>query len=381
MRSSRGSRRVVCRGERFVMGLAAAIAAGSLLAPNVYADSPDRAKPSLWLVSYFAEARDKSNGMAIEWRLFDPATRVDSVLVALVSSPAAVRINSSYTEATFALGGAMQRLRWEWGAQPWSEVPLPDARCIDVWFDQRARCWWLVSGDVIQLGRNAFPGQLCRYDFWRSTADGKDWSIARRETTSCVTFSWTAWTSTRNIEPGAEAGFGLWLGQAAMTPDLWGLPPQAISPPQGQNASGPPWYFVGSRVIKGLGLAYRMEMFRGDPSKGQRAQEWFVTAPFVLVDRTNGSERVLDAPNFGPLGQRVRLGIEERDGFVLLSGDRNYLYDLRTGEQLLPSSARSPIVWVPRPVPMRVDTAGFERLRARFETRSGGATTPRHEKR
>ncbi|MFI5371017.1 MAG: hypothetical protein ACHQ52_05605 [Candidatus Eisenbacteria bacterium] len=325
------------------------------------------------MVSYFAEARDKSNGMGVEWHLLDPATRVDSVLVALASWPAAVRISPSHTEAAFALGGALQHLRWEWGAQPWPEVVLPTSpRCIDVWFDRRARCWWLVSGDVIYLERNAFPGQLCRYDFWRGTADGKDWSIARRETTSCVTFSWRVWASTRNIDPDADTGVGLWARQTAMTPDQWGLPPQPIPPPRGQSASGPPWYFVGSRTSNGLGLAYRMEPSHGETSKDPAGQGWFVTAPFVLMDRVHGSERVLDVPNFGPLGQFCRLGMEERDGFVLVSGDRAYLFDLRTGEQLLPGSAKSPIVWVPRPAPMRVDTAGLTRLRARFETKEGG---------
>jgi hypothetical protein len=88
------------------------------------------------------------------------------------------------------------------------------------------------------------------------------------------------------------------------------------------------------------------------------------------MNRSRGTERVLDVPGFGPMGQLSRLGMEERNGYVLVGGDRQYLYDLRTGEQLLPRTVNYylPVDWVPRPAPMRVDTLGLERLRARFET-------------
>ena len=54
--------------------------------------------------------------------------------------------------------------------------------------------------------------------------------------------------------------------------------------------------------------------------------------------------------------------------FLLICGYRPYVYDLSTGEQIFdpPGDVQGPAVWMKRPAPAFVDTAGLRRLQARF---------------
>jgi hypothetical protein len=61
-------------------------------------------------------------------------------------------------------------------------------------------------------------------------------------------------------------------------------------------------------------------------------------------------------------------GMEEHDGFLLVSADRTYVYDLRTAEQILaqPNASVRGAVWIKAPAPASVDSLGLSRLRKRF---------------
>ena len=90
--------------------------------------------------------------------------------------------------------------------------------------------------------------------------------------------------------------------------------------------------------------------------------------PFHFVDRRKGTQRRLETSTLYREQSFDRMGMEERNGFLLICGYRPYVYDLSTGEQIFdpPGDVQGPVVWMKRPAPAFVDTAGLRRLQARF---------------
>lgn len=300
-----------------------------------------------------------------EWRIFDPARRKDELFTA--SQPRGVYWDSTESYVEYMNSETLFRIQWEMEAQPWPvlQLPSPSRDVSDWWFNPDSGCWQASAGGVV--ARNPARGEplyvRCHYELWQSNREGAAWRIAQAETTDtdCRGCSFcNAWKipDPRAIRRKTVIGFDQL--HEAMTIDGWGGTPVVIPPPAGEPPSWLKWYFIPLRSDPERGLALRM---------GRRSPDLKTfMVPFYLMDRRRGTQRLLETPGLRRDEETWNVGMAENDGFLLVSGNRTYVYDLRTGEQVLnpPGYGDRPAVWIKRPAPARVDTLGLRRLRERF---------------
>jgi hypothetical protein len=79
-----------------------------------------------------------------QWRVFDPASGRDTLLLALPFFPTRVRWDHDFRSVEYALDGRIERAEWRIGARPQVQVSLPlDSALCDFWMDGDGR--WHVT--------------------------------------------------------------------------------------------------------------------------------------------------------------------------------------------------------------------------------------------
>jgi len=278
----------------------------------------------------------------------------------------------SYVE--YMESGKFYRVEWEEDAQPWPVVQLPGTWDLqNCWFNPDSQSWQAsAAGGVPRTwARNEPYYARCHSELWQSDREGEHWRIAQADTTDCGgCWFCTEW---KIPNPGAvrrSAPLGLSQLQARMAIDTLGAQLIAIPPPGGESAVPYDWYIMPLQSAPGRGLALRIRQHPPSPEKTP-------FAPFYLLDRRRGTERILETPGLARDDNASGLRFLERDGFLLVlskdprhytAGKRNYVFDLSTGDQIFhpPQCESVTAVWVKRPRPARVDVAGLRRLRERF---------------
>lgn len=331
----------------------------SLSSPTIAAES---ATQSRRVITYFIDSRDVNGADVTQWRIFDPKTRSDTLFATI--SAHSVYWDTAETNAEYLSGNELFRVRWEMGAQPWPVLLLPDYDFVDWWFNDQSRCWQAMKVKAVgqTQSRNAQLIQPCRAELWQSDRDGASWRLASAETTECDD-SHTYWRGWRASDPPGthrSASTGLRQLEDAMTVDAWGGKPESIPPPRGESANSSNWYYIPCRSLPGRGMAYRI-------SRRATGTTTFM-APFYLLDRSKGTQQLLETPTIYRDQSLWRIGMEEHDGFLLVSGIRTYVFDLHTGEQILsqPNASVRHAVWIKPPAAASVDSLGLRRLRERF---------------
>ena len=331
--------------------LAVALAAGALLPSPARAASTGQSGP---VITYFCGG---------DWRVFDPLTREDFLFGSIGGS--AAYWDTAGGNVEYLSGNTLFRVRWEMRAQPWPLLLLPARPFVDWWFNPDSACWQAMTVKAISHAQTPGerPAHRCRTELWQSNGDGTAWHIARVETTEC-TDSNTPYPGGWRVPdpPGIRrrSAIGFVQLQDAMTVDAWGGKPEPIAPPKGESISRLPWFYIPFRSVPGRGLALRI----GQRPSGLKT----FMVPFYLMDRRHGTQRQVETPTLYRDQELWRMGMEERDGFLLVSGIRTFLFDLNTGEQILPQAPDnvSSAVWIKRPAPATEDSLGLRRLRARF---------------
>lgn len=335
--------------------LASATASHSSAIPRMSA--PSRRS----VVTYFVD-KNVQGQIVTEWRVFDPATGVDTLFGAL--SARSVYWDTTESIAEYISGDQLFRVSWEHGAQPWPLLRLPNYDVRDWWLDAVTKTWraMVVRGVSCEHASSQRSPWCCRAEMWHSNRSGSSWQLARAETTDCED-SHTYSGGWRVADPPGTCrspAIGLRQLQDAMSLDAWGGKPEPIPPPRGEVSGGAPWVYVPFRTSLGRGLAFRL----------RRSPRGITTlaAPLYLIDRSRGTQQLLDTPFMRRDEEAWQLGFEEQEGYLLLSGTRTYLFDLRTGAQILPQPCCSvrQAVWIKPLAPASVDTLGLQRLRERF---------------
>jgi hypothetical protein len=298
-----------------------------------------------------------------DWRIFDPVSRTDTLFGSFGGGAVYWDTTESYAE--YLASGRLYRVEWEMEAQPWPEVQLPSEvfDLVDWWFNPDSLCWQAagLGGVPRNFARNEARFSHCHSELWQSDQSGDDWRIADAETTDCGgCYFCETWENPNPRATRRRPAIGLNRLREAMTIDGWGGTPEKVPPPVGESPSTFDWYFIAFRTAPGRGLALRL---------GHRTPDLRTfMMPFYLMDRVRGTQRLLETPESYRDQELWRIGMAEYDGYLLVSGTRNYVYDLSTGEQIFHprSHAGSGAVWIARPRPARVDSIGLRRLRARF---------------
>jgi len=325
------------------------------------------------VITYVAEIWT-SGGGRYEWRTFDPVRRKDELFRSFERGVRGICWDSTESYAEYVESGTLYRVEWEEEAQPWPMVLLPGVPDLqEAWFNPDSQFWQAstVGGVARNQARGGPHYSACRSELWQSDREGEQWRIAQAETTDCGgCWFCTEWTipNPAAVRHGAPISLGR-LG-ARMAVDSLGAELIAIPPPRGESAVPYDWYLLPFRSAPGQGLALRIRQHPG-------IREKTPFAPFYLMNRSRGAERLLETPGLGRDENASELGLVERDGFLLVysrdathwtAATRNYVFDLSTGEQIFhpPKSRGITVVWVKRPRPARVDVAGLRRLRERF---------------
>jgi hypothetical protein len=309
-------------------------------------------RPSNRVVTYF---------LGSQWHVFDPVTRRDTLMGGVGAH--AVYWDTAETSVEYLNGGELYRMRWEMEARPWPVLRLR-GWFQDWWFDPEGRCWQAMRVQAVWHAQSASqrPLHRCRAELWQSDSEGTRWRLALAETTECADSNTYPGGWSVADPPGVHRGASVGLGQLedAMSIDAWGGTPEPIPPPRGEWAYTTDWFYIACRSVPGRGLAFRI----------RRHPNGLVTfmAPLYLVDRSEGTQQLLDTPTIYRDDELWRMGMEEHDGFLLISGIRTYVFDLRTGEQILsqPNAEVRHAVWIKPPAPSGVDSLGLRRLRERF---------------
>lgn len=300
-----------------------------------------------------------------EWRIFDPVQRTDELFLK-VASPRGIYWDTTESYVEYASSDSLFRIEWEIGAQPWMELGIPYVS--DWWFNPDSLCWQgSTGGGVLRKGPTAqgvAPYRSCYSNLWQSDREGANWRIVRSDTVACED-CWFCekWQISDSLAIRRHAAIGLNRILGSMTVDGWGGTPVAFPPPAGEWPSRLDWRYIPFRTAPDRGLALRI---------GHRPPNTTTfMVPLYLIDRRRGTHRLLETPHLRRDGETSGMGMAEHNGYLLVSGHfgaRTYVYDLNTGDQIFPRPGASAhwAVWIKRPAPARVDTAGMRRLQTRF---------------
>ena len=343
--------------------LAAVLLAATALvgAPAPHAVAAGTSPGDRRVISYFVE-KNVEGHIETEWRILDPASRSDRLFLALGAR--AVYWDTTESRVDFIRGAQLFEVYWEDAAQPWPLCSLPEgSSATDWWFNPDSLCWQLaeVLGVERQWARGESPYDRCRSTLWQSDHDGGRWHVVAADTEACAgCYFCDRWMVRDSLAVRRQPAVGLARLQSDMTVDGWGGSAEPIPAPKGEPERGPGWTFVPLRSAPHRGVALRVGQRRGGIQT--------VMAPLYLIDRSTGTQQLLATPGMYRDQELWPIGMEEHDGFLLVSGMRTYVSDLRSGAQLLgqPYAQVRQAVWIKAPAHASVDSLGIRRLRRRF---------------
>jgi hypothetical protein len=224
-----------------------------------------------------------------------------------------------------------------------ARFPESPAAC-DWWFNPDSACWQFATARVdLDIPAPGEPGaRACRSELWQSSRDGLRWRFVRAD------------TATADMdECGLSEGLASRIRREPrvtpwdFAPALSGSPRASDSDPSRDDEAGANEW---QRIHAPLATAPGMEVEMFDRSF---STEWSVAGPAWLVNRSDGSRRVLCAtpPGSENCGEHGSLEIREACGLLLVEfcPDDARVVDVRTGEvsECLPKSAMR-IVVAPR---------------------------------
>ena len=319
--------------------------AGAGAAAVIWIATSGEAAPRRSVVAYLVSATADSS-VAIEnefmpdrrrpahpwhWRVFDPVSGRDTLVLALASFPTRVRWDPDFRFVEYAIANRIEQADWRVGARPRVQTVLPvDTSLCDFWSDRDGH-WHLITQEEGEHGQ--------RIARWDQKPDGT-WRVAAVDT---VESDYAVCLETpRVVGPGRPAVVPLRalldsmaIGHHRVTdlrafPDGTGLPPRLV--------------WVPTDIDTAIGLEVKVET--GDT---EHAME-----PVVWVDRRSGRRSVV-CPVGGTHDETSgQVAFAQRDGFLLVTAEYSGAYpivaDLRTGRVVLRvarPSARA--VWVTGP--------------------------------
>jgi hypothetical protein len=274
-----------------------------------------------------------------EWRLFDPATRRDTLFMTFDTFPAHMRWDPAFREVEFLLGDRVARAPWRSGAAMVEQVRLPsDSSVCDFW-ESRPGAWHALYQETFRT--EAAEGYS--YELHVATR----WDHAK-----------AAWVAAA-VDTGGDNEGGCFtserLEQDAPRPPrievqamldsmrIGNYQDSALSIPiEDPHHSFDAWVWVALREDRSMGL----EMGAGT------GDTYHAFAPVTWVDRVHSRRATVYAPGQAGMNDQIAFGV--RGDFVLIAseyeGGNPSIVDVRDGNIVMRvdgPSARA--VWVPTP--------------------------------
>jgi hypothetical protein len=285
------------------------------------------------VVSYFRDhvSRTDNNSWisSCEWHVYDPARRVDRLLLTLPGRAQVVQWDTTFRSVCFTVQSvgltmrdSIYRCDWRFGARPRLVGVLPPPQgSTGYWFNPDSARWqasqeWPVAGDT-----------LWRRELWQADGRGREWRRLRADSVIVDPVDgpeeWAVATAMRHepgvSEPGAPQDLdrinteAVWFDTSTVRPYLG----------TSRGYPGAYWYFLPFRAAPGKGLAFRWESDMG-PEMG---------APIFVVDLGRHTKRLLSSPGPDSWCAPAHFGAERRGyAFASFCFDEPRIVDVHTGE-------------------------------------------------
>lgn len=264
-----------------------------------------------------------------EWRVYDPASRTDTLFLRVPGFPSLIRWTPDFSSVAFVVRNQIMRAPWSLDARPevFATTPIDSAVC-DFWVDPHGELHVLTQ---VEIREPAPPGYginvASRWDRDRRGV----WSVAVVDTGGD---SYGGCFSSARLEDGAPSSSSVRL--SAILDSMLIFNQLDSIPERGDRG-----VWVPSTADSSVG----MEIWTGF------GDTYHAMEPFVWVDRTRGHREVVYPEGVVGFGQ---LAFAERGGFMLIAseyeGEYPAVVEMRTGRVLLrvvKASARA--VWVQAP--------------------------------
>lgn len=269
---------------------------------------------------------------AVEWRIIDPFTGVDTLLRTTPDEPTGVRWDSTLRTVEFVVADTVYRAPWKLGARAKPVARLPAGKPIcEFSFDLAAGLWRLRRFERPRESDEPTdaPPMMCPRERWVSR-DGFAWSLESRDSVVC--YEDQSGCPYEDVPPNEPGHF---------------LTPDELAPPMDLS--------TGTQIDPDSGGITMLVPLHGAPGRALqmddevRAPEEDCTGtPFYWVDTRTGNRKLVLGS--GELYEGVCATASEACGFVLLaSGGTNRLIDATTGDDVLPlPSTDHAMFWAPR---------------------------------
>jgi len=274
-----------------------------------------------------------------EWRLFDPATRRDTLFMTFDVFPAHMRWDPPFREVEFLLGDRVMRGPWRSGAAMIEQVRLPsDSSMCDFW-ESRPGVWHATYQETFRT--EAAEG----YSYELNVATR--WDHAKAAWVAAVVDTggdnYGGCLTSERLDEDAPRPPRIEIQAMLDSMRIGSYQDSALSIPVGEdshNYDGFVW--IPLREDRSMGL----EMGAGT------GDTYHAFAPVTWVDRVHSRRATVYAP--GQAGLFDQIGFAVRGDFVLIAseseGEHPSIVDLTNGKTVMRvdgPSARA--VWVPAP--------------------------------
>ena len=306
------------------------------------------------VVSYFRDRISRTDSSSwissCEWHVYDPARRVDRLLLTLPGRAQVIQWDTTFTSVCFgrSLGftirDSIYRCDWRFGARPRlvgvAPPPSPSSK-TDYWFNPDSARWqasleWPVADDT-----------FWRRELWQADRQGREWRRLRGDSVIVDPVDgpavWAIAAAMRRepgfSEPGAQQDLDRLSAEAAS----FDTATVRLSAGTSREYDDADWHFLPFRAAPGMGLAFRW-------STDMHPR---VAPPIYVVDLGRHTKHLLSSEVSDAWCAPVHFGAERR-GYALASFcfDGPRIVDVRTGEIVFDGGphTRDP-TWVPAPLP------------------------------
>ncbi len=288
-------------------------------------------------LSYF-----RSSSRGIEWRVYDPASRTDTLFLTVEGIPSEMVWDTSLARVDFFIGRTLHRARWRAGSRDriLARFPEKPEACF-WWFNPDSACWQFATKRVdLHIPDRQDPRfPACQSELWQSSRDGQRWRFILSDTT---------------VSDMDDCGLS--EGITSLIRNEPKVTPEDFAPPLSESSREDAHSFPGHSMPDSTGWDALYVPLTSVPVMGiemfyfSGSTEWSVAGPAWLVNSSTGSRRVLCGPPSGPYNylEHCTLMITEACGLLLVyyCGAPVQVVDARTGRysKCLPKNATAVFV-------------------------------------
>ena len=335
--------------------VAAVVACGVTPPLNVAAAAAGDSPSTRYVVAYLVSAAEDSTAEVPEevfpdrrlpshpwqWRIYDPASGRDTLLLALTSFPTRVRWDPAFRFVEYAVAGRIERAEWRLGARPQEQTRLPVAsRLCDFWADSAGR-WHVITQREVES--HPRPGYVMSKSYatrWDQDESGT-WRAAALDSGGDA---FGGCFQSERLVVGTSRPPAVTIDATLDSMRIGHQPDSTLREVRVSDWDAWWWVWVPSVFDPAIGLEMKVE----------EADSGHAMEPLIWVDRRRGRRRTVYARGDSHDDALGQVAFAQRDVYLLVVAEYSGAYpavvDMRTGRVMFRVSRPSACaVWVPAP--------------------------------